>query len=673
MIIRPRMPRMLNRRSRTGILGLRSLQRSVVHVRRMVISRLPERAPEDIQSAIEQPLIWAGQQPLLSAPTEPITLDAGQHHTTPFHQPNRRGQRTQPVQRQTDVTSAETMPRDLQAIFNLHRDKGNINPQNSFMDEIRADLTTQGKTPPPPSRPLNKPSVPPPPAPTPIQRQPDNDDFPVVVEPPPPRRVRSKVEYVRPSETASASVQKQSEPEGASDDDPSLLLNESVQRAPDDQAAETIYDFGDDLPDATPDSYEMDHVQQAIHRAEAPTASPSPQLSLRRDEVSVDPAYVDESTHIDQSIERSTPTAETAPADDVQQAIRRAEAPTASPPPQLSLSRAEALSTSTLTEGTAPSEDAQQAIRRIDAESYFATVVDAPIEQSIQRAIADAERFTDESTQSAPSSIGQRPRKLTVSNSTPPMQVQAWRFKTPNESEEESALDNPSLAEDSNVADGDNDNATTEMPRQEEEPATGTVQMRRDDTPGYGFAEPDLLPEQAVDLGTALFGGSPATPQPIRRRTQADSLPTVMPPIGRAQHQSPPQLFMRRATDSAPDVESYIQRAEAHDLDEDDYREPTEDESGLLSLLDIPQDTPIQKSKASVPNIQASRDDIDFIQREVEIGEMSTSLSETSETSEAGGASSEPNPEDVKKMANQVYSIIKRRLKVEQERLRGRK
>lgn len=84
MIIRPRMPRILNRRSRMGMLGLRSLQRSMIHVRRMVISRLPERASEDIQSAIAQPLVWADYQATLPAPTEPITLDAGQQRATPI-------------------------------------------------------------------------------------------------------------------------------------------------------------------------------------------------------------------------------------------------------------------------------------------------------------------------------------------------------------------------------------------------------------------------------------------------------------------------------------------------------------------------------------------------------------------------------------------------------------
>ena len=682
MIIRPRMPRILNRRSRMGMLGLRSLQRSMIHVRRMVISRLPERASEDIQSAIAQPLVWADYQATLPAPTEPITLDAGQQRATPFHQPG--GQQSAPIRRSTsqsvqrqpkNISSAEAMPRDLQAIFNFHKDRGTIKSQNSFMDDIRAETAAKGKTPPPASQlggtrqTTTTTTPPPPPSQPPVQRQPVDDDFPVVVEPPPPRRVRSKVEYINPNAKPSPSVQKQAETEADSgDDDPASLQAETIQRLPDEIMDEMPDDFRDDFPDITTSNVEMTDVQQAISQAEAPSSSP--QVSLSRDEMPPVDEYVDEPSNL------AIPLPDDDNSDAVQQAIYQAEAPS---PPQVSLSRDEM-------------PPAQEYIDEPDDETYFETLLDTPTQQPVQRAsepdisdyaddtahdyddnvqrvIAEAERFSD-TPQSDQPSIGQRPRKLTISQSAPPMQIQPLRIDAHSADEESSFLD-ANLSDDS-----DADNEFMDMATPTAESGTENVQMQRDEPQYYGFAEPDALPERSIDLGTALFGGGEQKSRPasIRRRTSDGPLPTVMPPIGRAQHKAPPQSFIQREFEPTPEAEAYIQRATAPVADDIEYREPSVAETGLLALLDMPADTPIQQSGgAPLPSVQTSRDDnMSDLQRAVEMGEV-TSEAEDTGNSEDASESSEPNPEDVKKMANQVYQIIKRRLKTEQERLRGKK
>ncbi len=706
MIIRPRMPRILNRRSRTGILGLRSLQRSVVHVRRMVISRLPEHAPEDIQSAIDQPLVWSDHQSLLTGPTEPVTLDAGRRRSTstPFHQPNQSAQPGQRVQRAPDQTEPETMPKDLQAIFNFHRDKGNVNPQASFMDRIRDDLVSQGK---PASTKSTRPGASPtpstpPPAQQPVQRQPADDDFPIVVEPPPPRRVRSRVEYVKPEQTATPSVQKQSDQNSeSSDDDPSLLSSSTEQ-----PIDEIPFDLADDLPDAMPGSFDMDPVDQAIARAEAPSGPP--QVSLSRDDADL----ADDSPQAYHADYQDEPEADNA----VDQAITRAEAP--NNPPQISLSRDEYQDESAeanavdqaITRAEAPSSPPQVSLSRDDAdlayddvdEPYYdephddyqdESATSSALDQAIARAEApapqvslsrdDEENFATvldiptepESPSDESSSIGQRPRKLTVSNATPPMQIQPLRIKTPGD-EEESFLD--SANDDSNIDDGGEDNATADMAPAEEETAAGDVQMMRDDIGYYSAPEPDALPEQSVDLGAALFGGSqlpPAQVQPsVQRRPDNGPTPTVMPPIGSTQHKSSPQSFVRREIDRQAALDAHIQRAEAPSEDDTDFRAPTDEETGLLSLLDMPEDTPIQQSGGeSMPNIQASREQEIDVQRAVETGEVTSEVEGGDNEGDSESSSNEPNSEDVKKMANQVYSLIKRRLKIEQQRLGGRK
>jgi hypothetical protein len=95
----------------------------------------------------------------------------------------------------------------------------------------------------------------------------------------------------------------------------------------------------------------------------------------------------------------------------------------------------------------------------------------------------------------------------------------------------------------------------------------------------------------------------------------------------------------------------------------------------MLGLLNLPADTPIQRTGVPMPQVQAKFDDEASdtlgqpVQRAVEIEEMSSNIS----TSDSAGGKGGKSEENVKQMAEQVYQIIKRRLKTEQERLRGKK
>ena len=232
MIIRRKMPR-VSRRRRIGGVGKRVLQRSVDHVRRMVVSRLPETLPSpdssDTQATLPNPVQPYLDSPLIPPVQRSVVQPAPQNHS---------------AQALSDLRTSPTMPSDLQRIFDRHLARGDINTKGDIRGylEERAARSRQEKQQAVRSRqiqqrPDNVHYEPP------IQRKVDDiqaesqgvaDDFVDFPEQPElkPRIRRSSVEYVNvPSP----------------DKYPQNNLTD-VQRTPDDMDFDDDEDFPDTMP-----------------------------------------------------------------------------------------------------------------------------------------------------------------------------------------------------------------------------------------------------------------------------------------------------------------------------------------------------------------------------------------------------------------------------------------
>ena len=218
MIIRRKMPRLLNRRRPIGMTGLRSLTQSSAHVRRMVVSQLPASISNSSssESASSQLPAYSPDNAALAPPS------AG------------------PESR---------MPADLQAVFDMHKALGRVEtPKKSLRERIAEQRASEPQSAPPPSARIQK-------RPDNVRYEPDShvqrsaipssieSDIEPLPEMPPPKsnRVRSFVEYVNVSSGVpeSSETSDDSETESSSSDD-------------------TDWISGDDLPDAMLGSYTVD-------------------------------------------------------------------------------------------------------------------------------------------------------------------------------------------------------------------------------------------------------------------------------------------------------------------------------------------------------------------------------------------------------------------------------
>lgn len=186
------------------------------------------------------------------------------------------------------------------------------------------------------------------------------------------------------------------------------------------------------------------------------------------------------------------------------------------------------------------------------------------------------------------------------------------------------------------------------------------------------------LPQQLVSLDEALErSGAFTEAAPIQEAPP----PVLMPPIGRTRHRdislNPPSPESARPPapsvspsaspvqrSIAPEtVNAAIQRAEAPAPETSN----TQSEQGLLSLLDLPVDTPIQRDGPPMPNVEiAPSVQTTAIQRETPASPTTSAATSggTENTAEGEGA----DKAEVEKMANEVYRLLQRRLKVERER-----
>lgn len=182
------------------------------------------------------------------------------------------------------------------------------------------------------------------------------------------------------------------------------------------------------------------------------------------------------------------------------------------------------------------------------------------------------------------------------------------------------------------------------------------------------------LPQQLVSLDEALEMSGAFTEEEAPP-------PVLMPPIGRTRHRdisfNPPSPESARPPapsasvsgspvqrSIAPEtVNAAIQRAEAPAPETSN----TQSEQGLLSLLDLPVDTPIQRDGPPMPNVDiAPSVQTTVIQRETPASPTTSATSGGTENNEGEGEGGDKA--EVEKMANEVYRLLQRRLKVERER-----
>lgn len=137
MIIRRKMPRMTGRRS-VGKTGVRMLQRSVAHARRMIISRMPAGP---VPSAPPQESI--GMDAGVPG-TEAVQMPSTDYYSAPTFAPNpvqrsaapAPAPRPAPAASSNDLRSSPTMPRDLQSIFNKHKSLGHISTESGEIQRM---------------------------------------------------------------------------------------------------------------------------------------------------------------------------------------------------------------------------------------------------------------------------------------------------------------------------------------------------------------------------------------------------------------------------------------------------------------------------------------------------------------------------------------------------------
>lgn len=255
MIIRRKMPRLLSRRP-IGIIGLRVLRQSSDHVRRMVVSKLPtsfssDNSAPDVQSSEQPPAFDT-----LLAPAAP--------------------------------ESQSRMPKDLQAIFDMHKALGRVqSPKKSLRERIAERKASEPQPAPPPSARIQK-------RPDNVRYEPDriqrspaptpsiDSDIEPLPEMPPPRsnRVRSFVEYVNFSDGVPESRQSD-----ATDSDDSGDAQLSISGDDADWLAE------DDLPDAMPGSYSDDVIGASTPSMNSATLTPN--LPVQRQSDDDHPTLVD--------------------------------------------------------------------------------------------------------------------------------------------------------------------------------------------------------------------------------------------------------------------------------------------------------------------------------------------------------------------------------------------
>lgn len=184
------------------------------------------------------------------------------------------------------------------------------------------------------------------------------------------------------------------------------------------------------------------------------------------------------------------------------------------------------------------------------------------------------------------------------------------------------------------------------------------------------------LPQQPISLDEALEVSGAFTEESPRQEAPP---PVLMPPIGRTRHRdisfNPPSPESARPPapsasvgaspvqrSIAPEtVNAAVQRAEAPDTSNN------QSEQGLLSLLDLPVDTPIQRDGPPMPNVDiAPSVQTTAIQRETPASPTTSATSGGTENNEGEGEGADKA--EVEKMANEVYRLLQRRLKVERER-----
>ncbi|MCI0713345.1 MAG: hypothetical protein L0154_24530 [Chloroflexi bacterium] len=764
LIIKPRMPRVLGTRRRVGQFGARSLQRSMIHVRRMLISRLPERLSEDLQQAAEQPLGW-DELPALTEPSQGPIVEA----------PRRtRSQPSQPVQRSAASSreSSNTMPHDLQAIFEGHKRMGRVQSSSDLKSQAEVFNKSGGAILPEPEEPAQS-----------AQRAAEEKSIPA--SEPRRRQVRSKVEYVnrpdpdmvrrsREASDVQREVEDISVDEAALDEEydfvntfppdeeqhdfdaPTDFYSEGyddhatgsysdVQRAigraeapvqrdedtPSDAYAETYIEHDADSYDEAPrdlddPSATRQSIQRAVDRAEAPLRRdvdmPADAYSETYTDRDVDiydeaPRDVDDAATTQQSIQRAVDRAEASVQRDIDtasdaysesysgyddsEAPRDVDDPAAT---QQSIQRAVDRAEAPLRRDVdAPSDayaesygdyDTMPQYDELDTDSYNESEDDAT---AIQRAIEAAESppesyptLLDYQSDTQPTSTHDttpmrrdadtdtdaidrqlRQHRMTISDPQPPTQIQRTSLPQ-NLSVEADVYKSPDYEEDYATDEFiyDDYNVSPEA----------TIQPARDDTQRYT--------EQDIDLSEALFGGE----QDVQRRPIPEHdgpTPTLMPPIGKLRHtrpvseQSMPRQVARR-TDRDEDqeispldlmrmasasVDADIARDEAiraaerpssvqMSRDEDDSG-PDDHEAQLLTLLDLPADTPIQREGPPMPTPATST-----VQRELQ-DEGGNVEGEAPVEGESGKSLDE--------QAQEVYDILKRKLRIENERYKGKK
>ncbi len=184
------------------------------------------------------------------------------------------------------------------------------------------------------------------------------------------------------------------------------------------------------------------------------------------------------------------------------------------------------------------------------------------------------------------------------------------------------------------------------------------------------------LPQQSVSLDEALEMSGAFTEELPRQEAPP---PVLMPPIGRTRHRdisfNPPSPESARPPapsvsvgaspvqrSSSPEtINAAVQRAEAPDTSN------SQSEQGLLSLLDLPVDTAIQRDGPPMPNVDiAPSVQTSAIQRETPTSPTTSATSGGTENNEGEGEGADKA--EVEKMANEVYRLLQRRLKVERER-----
>ncbi|MBZ0320184.1 MAG: hypothetical protein K8L91_27475 [Anaerolineae bacterium] len=184
------------------------------------------------------------------------------------------------------------------------------------------------------------------------------------------------------------------------------------------------------------------------------------------------------------------------------------------------------------------------------------------------------------------------------------------------------------------------------------------------------------LPQQPMSLDEALEMSGTFTEELPRQEAPP---PVLMPPIGRTRHRdisfNPPSPESARPPapsasvsgspvqrSSSPEtINAAVQRAEAPDTSN------SQSEQGLLSLLDLPVNTPIQRDGPPMPNVDiASSVQTTAIQRETPASPTTSATSGGTENNEGEGEGTDKA--EVEKMANEVYRLLQRRLKVERER-----